>query len=124
MIMRKITKGEGLGTAKLWSYPGMAKLVETPRNGMTRAGGSRADRGAGPRSLGTQNRAGLPRLCQVCRTGRVRSSPILAGYTINMFEFEFPTGTGCVNPARSSKCLQLRTTFTRPKTLEGFSIIK
>jgi hypothetical protein len=25
-----------------------------------------------------------------CRTGRVRSSP---GYTINMFEFEFPTGT-------------------------------
>jgi hypothetical protein len=29
----------------------------------------------------------------VCRTGRVRSSPILGGYTINMFEFEFPTGT-------------------------------
>jgi hypothetical protein len=28
----------------------------------------------------------------VCRTGRVRSSPILGGDTINMFEFEFPTG--------------------------------
>jgi hypothetical protein len=36
----------------------------------------------------------------VCRTGRVRSSPILgAGYTINMFEFEFPTGTA----ARATK---------------------
>jgi hypothetical protein len=30
----------------------------------------------------------------VCRTGRVRSSPTWAGHTINMFEFEFPTGTG------------------------------
>jgi hypothetical protein len=28
-----------------------------------------------------------------CGTGRVRSSPILGGYTVNMFEFEFPTGT-------------------------------
>jgi hypothetical protein len=31
MIMRKIAKGEGKGTAKLWSYPGMEKLVQTLR---------------------------------------------------------------------------------------------
>jgi transposase InsO family protein len=34
----------------------------------------------------------------VCRTGRVRSSPILGGRHLNMFEFEFPTGTsGCTD---------------------------
>jgi hypothetical protein len=31
MIMRKIEKGEGKGTAKVWSYPGMEKLVQTLR---------------------------------------------------------------------------------------------
>jgi hypothetical protein len=31
MIMRKIAKGEGKGTAKLWSYPGMEKIVQTLR---------------------------------------------------------------------------------------------
>ncbi|MFY9953051.1 hypothetical protein [Bradyrhizobium sp.] len=31
MIMRKIEKGEGKGTAKAWSYPGMEKLVQTLR---------------------------------------------------------------------------------------------
>jgi hypothetical protein len=31
MIMRKIAKGEGKGTAKVWSYPGMEKLVQTLR---------------------------------------------------------------------------------------------
>jgi hypothetical protein len=29
MIMRKVEKGEGKGTAKVWSYPGMEKLVQT-----------------------------------------------------------------------------------------------
>jgi hypothetical protein len=32
----------------------------------------------------------------VCRTGRVLPLPILAGYTINMFEFEFPKRTGAL----------------------------
>ena len=31
MITRKIEKGEGKGTAKAWSYPGMEKLVQTLR---------------------------------------------------------------------------------------------
>jgi hypothetical protein len=31
MIMRKIAKGEGKGTAKVWSYPGMEKLVQALR---------------------------------------------------------------------------------------------
>jgi hypothetical protein len=31
MIMRKIEKGEGKGTAKVWSYPGMEKAVQTLR---------------------------------------------------------------------------------------------
>ena len=31
MIMRKVEKGEGKGTAKLWSYPGMEKAVQTLR---------------------------------------------------------------------------------------------
>jgi hypothetical protein len=31
MIMRKIQKGEGKGTAKVWSYPGMEKLVQQLR---------------------------------------------------------------------------------------------
>jgi hypothetical protein len=31
MIMRKIAKGEGKGTAKMWSYPGVEKLVQTLR---------------------------------------------------------------------------------------------
>ena len=31
MIMRKIEKGEDKGTAKVWSYPGMEKAVQTSR---------------------------------------------------------------------------------------------
>jgi hypothetical protein len=31
MIMRRIAKGENKGSAKLWSYPGMEKLVQTLR---------------------------------------------------------------------------------------------
>jgi hypothetical protein len=31
MIMRKIERGEGKGAAKVWSYPGMEKLVQTLR---------------------------------------------------------------------------------------------
>src|SRR5229473_3955857 len=31
MIMRRIAEGKGKGTAKLWSYPGMEKLVQTLR---------------------------------------------------------------------------------------------
>jgi hypothetical protein len=31
MIMRKIEKGEGKGTTKVWSYPGMEKLVQMLR---------------------------------------------------------------------------------------------
>jgi len=31
MIMRKIAKGERKGPAKVWSYPGMEKLVQTLR---------------------------------------------------------------------------------------------
>jgi len=31
MIMRKIEKGEGKGTAKVWSYPGMEKVVQQLR---------------------------------------------------------------------------------------------
>ena len=31
MIMRKIEKGEDKGTAKVWSYPGMEKAVQTLR---------------------------------------------------------------------------------------------
>jgi hypothetical protein len=40
----------------------------------------------------------------VCRTGRVRSSPI-SGHTINMFEFEFLTGTGFSRSPRSHNWL-------------------
>ena len=89
MIMRRIEKGEGKGTAKAWSYPGMEKLVQTLRkkidgvselftldacrhDGMTELEASRADRGPGPRSLRPQDRAGLSRLCQgndAARTG-------------------------------------------------------
>jgi hypothetical protein len=31
IIMRQIAKGGGKGTAKVWSYPGMEKLVQTLR---------------------------------------------------------------------------------------------
>jgi hypothetical protein len=31
MIMRKVERGESKGTAKIWSYPGMEKLVQTLR---------------------------------------------------------------------------------------------
>jgi hypothetical protein len=36
IIMRRIEKGEGKGTAKAWSFPDMKKLVQTPRKKSSR----------------------------------------------------------------------------------------
>jgi len=78
MVARVTTQNP---TAKLWSYPGMEKLCKRcarrsrgvselftldawRHGGMTELEEAELDRGSGPRSPGTQDRAGLSRPCQ------------------------------------------------------------
>jgi hypothetical protein len=81
MIMRRIEKGERKGHAKVWSYPGMEKVVQQMRNridgvsklftldacrhgGMTELEEAETNGRPGPCSVRTQDRTGLSRLCQ------------------------------------------------------------